>query len=113
MGTEFWQAAGQIFGVTMSGVLLFGAFRVGGTYKGVVRDVAETKTSCAEIKETLHDHSPRILKIEQTLHGPQGQNGMYGAVRELQISVQAIKDQRVGPADRRKVPRKSDRRRSA
>jgi len=111
MGSEFWMAAGQIFGTVASVVIVVGAFRVGGTYKGVVRDVAETKAACADIKDTLHDHSPRILKIEQTLHGPQGQNGMYGAVRELQITVQEIKDQRVGPADRRKAAR--PRRRSA
>lgn len=110
---EFLVAAGQIFGTVLSGVILVGAFRVGGTYKGVIRDVAETKGDCKEIKQTLQDHSPRILKIEQTLHGPQGQNGMYGAVKELQITVQEIRDERVGVADRRKTPRKSDRRKSA
>lgn len=98
-------AAGQIFGATLSVVVVVGAFRVGGTYKGVIRDVSETKTACTEIKQTLQDHSPRIFKIEQTLHGPQGQNGMYGAVRELQVTVQEIREQRVGPADRRKVAR--------
>lgn len=111
---EFIVAAGQIFGTVLSGVILVGAFRVGGTYKGVIRDVAETKGDCKEIKQTLQDHSPRILKIEQTLHGPQGQNGMYGAVRELQVTVQAIRDERVGPADRRKEVRPGKpRRRSA
>jgi hypothetical protein len=114
MGSEFWQAAGQIFGTVASVVIIVGAFKVGGTYKGVVRDVAETKDSCSSIKTTLEDHSPRILKIEQTLHGPQGQNGMYGAVRELQITVQEIKEQLVGPADRRSAPRgKPDRRRKS
>lgn len=113
MSSEFWMAAGQIFGTVASVVIVVGAFKVGGTYKGVIRDVAETKTACSDIKQTLQDHSPRIFKIEQTLHGPQGENGMYGAVRELQISVQQIRDERIGPADRRSKPRpgKQDRRR--
>lgn len=115
MGSEFWMAAGQIFGTVASVVIIVGAFKVGGTYKGVVRDVSETKADCKEIKRTLEDHSPRILTIEQTLHGPQGGNGMYLAVRELRESVQEIKEQRVGPADRRSKPRvvKNDRRRKA
>lgn len=103
MGAEFWQAAGQIFGATLSVVIVVGAFRVGGTYKGVIRDVAETKDSCRDIRATVSDLTPRIQTIEQTLHGPQGANGMYGAVRDLQVTVQEIKDQRVGPADRRRA----------
>lgn len=115
MGSEFWSAAGQIFGVTMSGVLVFGAFRVGGTYKGIIRDVGDTKDSCAKINTTLDSLTPRVQTIEQTLHGPQGGNGMYLAVRNLEAAMTEIREQRIGPPDRRKSPRvvKNDRRRKS
>lgn len=112
---EFLVAAGQIFGTVLSLVVLVGAVRVGRTY-GTLTANAETARKSSERTEALViEHGPRIQKIEQTLHGPQGQNGMYGAVRDLQISVQEIKDQRTGPADRRNAPRrpKTDRRKSA
>lgn len=113
MSAEFLVAAGQIFGATLSVVVVLGAFRVGGTYKGVIRDVAETKDSCREIRLTLDAHGPRIQTIEHTLHGPQGENGMYGAVRDLVESVRQIKEQRIGPPDRRKAARPGKQRRKS
>ncbi|MGK2933701.1 MAG: hypothetical protein ACSLFE_00450 [Gemmatimonadaceae bacterium] len=105
MNSDALIAAGQVMGGALSLVIIAGAVKIGSTYKGVVGDVAYTKGACAEIKQTLKEHTPRIEKIEITLHGPLGDNGMYQAVRELKVGVQEIRDQRMGPADRRKESR--------
>lgn len=99
---EFLQAFGVAFGlVAGSGVLIL-AVRIGVTWGSVRSDLSSTKGAVERTEGKVGDLVPRVQAIEQTLHGPEGNNGMYSDVRELK---RRFEDQ-PGAPKRRKTDRR-------
>lgn len=76
---EFLQAFGAVAGLGVVGL----AIKIGIGWGVLQRDVAATAITTSETHEKVAELLPRVQKIEHTLHGPDGENGMYSDVREL------------------------------
>ena len=77
---EFLQAFGTAFGILAGSGVLALFFKVGMSWGSVSRAVARTDTA---VNDPEHGLVPRVQRVEQTLHGPQGDNGLYSDVKEL------------------------------
>lgn len=99
---EFLQALGTVFGIIAGGGFLVLFFRVGLSWGAVKSDVSSTKEAVDRTEATVSALVPRVASIEQTLHGPEGNNGLYSDVREMKRRLE----------DRPETPkrRRSDRR---
>lgn len=78
-----WQAFSVAFGIVAGGGVIGLALKIGIGWGVVSRDVATTKAAVDRTELTVQDVVPRVQRIEQTLHGPDGNNGLYSDVREL------------------------------
>lgn len=80
---EFLRAFGIAFGLLAGAGVIGLVFKVGLTWGAVSRDIATTKQTVERTEVTVQDVVPRVQRIEQTLHGPDGNNGLYGDVKDL------------------------------
>lgn len=81
---EFLKAAGTAFGLVAGGAVVGLAFKIGISWNDLRRDAREGKACALDTQQTLNaDISPRLQRLEQTLHGPEGNNGLYQTVRDL------------------------------
>ena len=83
MDSQFWLAAGQVVGVIGGLGLLTLMFYVGLSWGEVKSTVTTTSASVVHIETRVNEFAPRIQRIEQTLHGPDGNNGLYSDVRQI------------------------------
>jgi hypothetical protein len=81
---EFLQAFGVVFGVVAGvGTTLAIVFKFGRITGELQQDVLETKAAALSMDGKMDLLMPRVRSIEQTLHGPEGNNGLYSDVKEL------------------------------
>jgi hypothetical protein len=80
---EFLQALGTVFGIIAGGGFLVLVFKIGLSWGSVQRDVTTTKEAVERTEVTVQNVLPRVERIEQTLHGPEGNNGMYSELRDM------------------------------
>jgi len=73
---EFLQAFGAVGGLGVIGL----AIRIGISWGEVSRAVTRTDKAVNDPEVGL---VLRVQRVEQTLHGPEGNNGMYSDVKEL------------------------------
>ena len=59
-------------------------WRVAGQWADMSANVATAKATGERTEEAVGKHGERIQRIEQTLHGPEGNNGMYSALRDIE-----------------------------
>jgi hypothetical protein len=83
MDTEFVKAAGQVVGAIGGFGLLSLMFWIGLSWGTIKRDVATTKAAVERIEPNVAEHAQALRTVNQTLHGPEGGNGLYGTVRKL------------------------------
>ena len=79
----FLEAFGAAFGIIAGGGVLLLAVKIGVSWGGIRNDVSTTKDAVERTEGTVGGLVPRVQAIEQTLHGPEGNNGMYSDVRDL------------------------------
>lgn len=58
-------------------------FWVGLSWGEIKRDVSTTKKGVERIEPVVGQHAASLQAINQTLHGPEGRNGLYGTVKKL------------------------------
>ena len=92
-----------VFALVTGGGLLFGVFRFGLASGELQNDVADIKAVALRTEEKVDELGPRVQKIEQTLHGPDGTNGMYSDVKELNRRL----DDKRGTPKRRRTDRRT------
>ena len=103
---EFLQVFGVVFGIVAGlGTTFAVVFKFGRVTGDLQRDVQETKAIATRTEGTVNEYGPRLQRIEQTLHGVNGENGLYSDVKELKRRVE----------DRPATPmrRKTDKRRAS
>jgi hypothetical protein len=79
----FLVAAGQVVGGIAGAGLLGLLFQIGLSWGEVKRDVSSTKRAVERIEPIAAEHAQALKTINQTLHGPEGGNGLYGTVKKL------------------------------
>lgn len=87
MGSDFLVAAGQVVGALVGVGLLGLCFYVGVTWGGLKRAISTTSAAVARTEEKVDGFGPRIERIELTLHGPLGDNGLYQDVRDIKTQL--------------------------
>jgi len=80
---EFLQAFGAVFGILAGGGLLVLLFKIGATWGELRQDVTDTAKIVGGSAVAISEILPRVQRIEQTLHGVSGDNGLYSDVKEL------------------------------
>ena len=72
-----------VFALVTGGGLLYGVFRFGLSSGELTTDVTAIKATADRTETKVDEISQRVQKVEQTLHGPDGSNGMYSDVKDL------------------------------
>ena len=96
----FLRAAGAAFGLVAGGGVLVATLRIGMSWGEVRQAVKRTDFAVNDPETGL---VPRVQRVEQTLHGPEGNNGLYSDVKELKRRF----DDAPGIPRRRKTDRRS------
>lgn len=97
MNPAFYSAAGQVIGWLAGTGLLVLFFWIGLSWGRIRRDVSSTKQGVQRIEPIVGEHARALQSITQTLHGPEGGNGLYSVVRKI--------DERLDAVERRRTPR--------
>lgn len=78
----------KLFVLGLGGVVGFPVikfiWRVAGEWRAMADNVVSAKKTSERTEITVNGYGARIGRIEQTLHGPEGNNGLFQSVREIE-----------------------------